>query len=256
MNGGKEMETEMGMETEMESGPSAAAALLSIQVGQPREYGTEGAADPMDRPWETSFFKAPVEGPVWVGTTNVAGDAQADLRVHGGPDKAVMAYAAAHYPLWRGELGVEMPFGAFGENFTVAGQDEASVCVGDVYAVGGARLQVSQPRAPCWKIARRWRIRDLSARVQATGRTGWYLRVLEEGRVEAGMPIRLLERPHAEWSVARVTRTLFTRPFDREAMRALAAYPELAPSTREWLLHRADSGGESDEPRLGGPNQP
>jgi MOSC domain-containing protein YiiM len=249
MNGGVEMETEM------ESGASAAPTLLSIQVGQPREYGTEGAADPMDRPWETSFFKAPVEGPVWVGKTNVRGDAQADLRVHGGPDKAVMAYAAAHYPLWREELGVEMPFGGFGENFTVAGQDESSVCIGDVYAVGGARLQVSQPRGPCWKIARRWRIRDLSARVQATGRTGWYLRVLEEGEVEAGMPIRLVERPHSGWTVARANHALYDRPFDRVAMLKLAACPALASATREWLLYRAAT-GQRDEARLGGPNQP
>ncbi|HEX2204755.1 MAG TPA: MOSC domain-containing protein [Longimicrobium sp.] len=229
--------------------------ILSIQVGQPRTYGVEGAASPMDRPWTTSFFKEPVAGPVRLGRTNLEGDAQADPRYHGGPDKAVMAYAAAHYPAWRAELGLEeMGFGGFGENFTVEGQDESAVCVGDVYAVGTARVQVSQPRAPCWKIARRWRVRDLSARVQRTGRTGWYLRVLEEGVVEPGVPLELLERPNAEWSVARINQVLHGHVRDPETLRRMAAYPLLSDSTREWLLYRIDA-MEDESLRLVGPNE-
>ena len=96
--------------------------LVSIQVGLPRSYGHQGAANPMDRPWQTGFFKQPVDGPRWLGRTNLTGDGQADLVNHGGPDKAVLSYAAAHYPAWRAEVGrLDLPYGAFGENFTVEG---------------------------------------------------------------------------------------------------------------------------------------
>ncbi len=211
--------------------------LLSIQVSLPRHFGVEGAPDPMDRPWTTGFFKEPVEGPVWLGRTNLVGDGQADRKNHGGPDKAVLAYSAEHYPIWRVELNrPDLPYGAFGENFTIAGLTEETVCIGDVYAIGEARVQVSQPRQPCWKIARRWRIKDLTARVRETGRTGWYLRVLEEGYVEAGMPVELLERPFPQWTVARATEIMHRRNEDREAAMALAACPALSAVWRESLI--------------------
>ena len=115
--------------------------LLSIHVGRPAEQGTERAADPLDRPWTSGFFKTPVAGPVFLGTTNLDGDGQADLVNHGGPDKAVCAYSADHYDAWRRELGLtEMPFGAYGENFTIGGLDEAGVCIGDVWRVGEATV--------------------------------------------------------------------------------------------------------------------
>ncbi|HEX8904255.1 MAG TPA: MOSC domain-containing protein, partial [Longimicrobiaceae bacterium] len=141
------------------------------------------------------------------------------------------------------------------ENFTVEGLDEATVCIGDVYAVGEARVQVSQPRIPCWKIARRWGIRDLSARVQRTRRTGWYLRVLDEGEVAPGDAITLLERPHPEWTIARANAAIYTRPRDADEILALAAVPALAPSLAQALAQyvalRHDPG---DEGRLVGPN--
>src|SRR5687768_12706975 len=107
--------------------------LVSIQVGQPQTHGREGAADPFDRPWTSAFFKTPVAGPVFVGRTNVTGDCQADLEHHGGVDKAVLAYSADHYPLWRAELNrPDLCFGGFGENLTIEGLDEQGVCIGDV----------------------------------------------------------------------------------------------------------------------------
>jgi MOSC domain-containing protein YiiM len=177
--------------------------LLSIQVGPPRSFGIPGASDPMDRPWTTGFYKEPTVGPVLVGRTNLEGDGQADLVNHGGPDKAVLAYSADHYPAWRSELAKpDLPFGAFGENFTVVGQTEADVCIGDRWTVGEVRLEVSQPRLPCWKLARRWRIKDLALRVDRTGRSGWYFRVLAEGQVTTGQSWRLEERPFPDWTVA------------------------------------------------------
>lgn len=179
--------------------------LLAIYVGQPAQYGTHGAKDPMNKVWTTSIFKEVVTGPVWLSTTNLAGDRQADLSVHGGRDKAVNVYAAEHYAAWQTTLNrPEFGPGAFGENFVVAGLNEANVCIGDVYQVGEALVQVSQPRGPCWKIARKWRLKNLTAQVARTGRTGWYLRVLREGYVQAGDRFQLLERPSPELTIEAV----------------------------------------------------
>ena len=222
--------------------------LVSIQVGLPRWHGRPGADDPMDRPWETGFFKQVVEGPRWLGRTNLVGDGQADLVNHGGPDKAVLCYAASHYPGWRAELerpdpsassGQVLPHGAFGENFTIEGLTEETVCVGDSYRVGEAIVQVSQPRQPCWKLAWRWRMKELTALVERSGRTGWYVRVLDEGEVCAGQPLKLLERPYPEWTVARASQVMRGRRQDPEAAGALAACELLAASWRDRLAEAA-----------------
>ncbi len=115
--------------------------------------GIANAPDPMDRPWSTEFFKEPVQGMIWLGSTNLAGDGQADLKHHGGVEKAVLVYAAEYYPSWRSRLNLpNLSHRAFGENFTVADQTEASVCIGDIYDIGEVQVQVSQPRQQCWKL--------------------------------------------------------------------------------------------------------
>lgn len=216
----------------------AALRLLSIQVALPREVSAEEAPDQRGRAWTTGFFKMPVDGPMQLGRINLAGDGQADLKNHGGPDMAVLAYAAAHYPLWRAELDwPDLSHGAFAENFTVQGLDETTVCLGDVYAVGGAVAQVSQPRGPCWKISARWRMPGLLERVEASGRTGWYLRVLQEGIVRADDRLSRIERPHPEWTVAAATATMRVK-HDLAAARRLAACPALAESCRDRLSRR------------------
>ncbi len=213
--------------------------LLSMQVGWPRTIGVEGAADPWDRPWVSAFFKEPVDGPLRLGRLGLAGDGQADMLNHGGPDKAILVYAASHYPLWAQELGLEsMPHGGFGENLTVGGQAEGDVCIGDLLAIGPARVQVTQPRQPCWKLARRWRLKDLTARVVANGRCGWYLRVLEGADLEAGLPIEVLERPNPDWTVARAADLYHHRKNDREGHAALADCEGLSDSWREALRDR------------------
>lgn len=217
--------------------------LLSIQVSLPRTVTADEAPDPAGNAWTTGFFKQPVDGPVWLGRENLAGDGQGDRRNHGGPDKAVLAYGAAHYPHWRAELDrPTLPHGAFAENFTIAGLDEATVCLGDTCAIGGARVQVSQPRQPCWKIAARWHLPDLTARVEASGRTGWYLRVLEEGQVRVGDAVRLIDRPWPEWTVARATGVMRRRD-DLAGAAQLAALPVLASSWRTALARRAAGRG-------------
>ena len=214
--------------------------LVLIQVGLPRAYGREGADDPMDRPWTTGFFKQAVAGPRWLGEAHLAGDGQADLVNHGGPDKAVLCYAASHYPGWRAELDrPDLPHGAFGENFTIDGLDEGTVCLGDRYRLGEAVVRVSQPRQPCWKLAWRWRLKELTALVERSGRTGWYLRVLEEGEVRPGLPLALLERPYPEWTVSRATRVMRGRRQDPVAAGALAGCELLAASWRDRLAEAA-----------------
>jgi MOSC domain-containing protein YiiM len=213
--------------------------LLTIQVATPRTFGTAEAADPNDREWTTGFYKEPVTSPVLVSRTNLAGDGQADLRNHGGLDKAICAYPRDHWLHWEAELGMELPHGAFGENFTTEGATEPDVYIGDVYRCGTALLQISQPRQPCWKLARRWRIRDLAAQVERTGRTGWYFRVLKEGIVEPGSELTLLERPHPEWTVAAANEVMHHQKANWEAAQRLAACAALSESWKSTLFRRA-----------------
>jgi MOSC domain-containing protein YiiM len=209
--------------------------LLSLQVGLPRTHGHPDAADPMDRPWRTGYFKEPVAGPVFLHETRLEGDGQV-YKGHGGPQMAVLGYSAEHYPRWREETGLaEMGPGGFGENFTIEGLDEHAVCLGDVLAIGEARLQVSMPRGPCANISRRWKRPELMKRVVETGRTGWYYRVLRTGLVQAGQTLELLERPHPDWSIARVQRVSRLPKRNPEEAQALAALEALAPQWREKL---------------------
>ena len=210
--------------------------LASVQVGLPRQHGDPASKSSLGRPWRSGFYKEPVSGPVWLGQTNLVGDGQADLKNHGGPDKAILAYAAAHYPRWRAELRKPaLPFGGFGENFTVEGLSEESACIGDVFEVGGAVIQVSQPRRPCRNIARRWQRANLPTLVDRTGRTGWYHRVIREGAVEAGQPMKLLERPNPAWTVARATSAMRGYSNGAEEARELARLAELSASWKETL---------------------
>jgi MOSC domain-containing protein YiiM len=232
--------------------------LRTVQVGLPRRHGADEAPDPLDRAWTTGFYKEPVAGPVRVGAANLDGDGQADLAHHGGPDKAVCAYPADHYPYWREALNLPaLPPGAFGENFTVEGLTEAGVCVGDTWVVGGVVLQVSQPRQPCWKLARRWRVKTLALQVQQTGRTGWYFRVLTEGVVAPGQPLVLVERPHPDWTVDRANRVMHHQKGDGRAAAELAALPLLSASWRGTLARRAEQNVEPDtSKRLDQPGEP
>jgi MOSC domain-containing protein YiiM len=213
-----------------------APILLSIQVGLPRQLSGPGRPDAPTGPWTSGIYKHRVREPVWLGATNLIGDGQADTKNHGGPDKAVLAYAAGHYAGWRHELDwPDLEYGAFGENFTVDGQGETSVCIGDTYEIGRARVQVSQPRQPCWKLGRRLKRDDVIARVQATGRSGWYLRVLEEGMVRQDLPLVLVDRPFPEWTVARAARVMHRRRSDPDAAAELAACPLLSAAWRARL---------------------
>lgn len=213
------------------------AHLVAVSIGRIESRGDEDAADVFDRPIVSAIWKQPIAGPVHVDTLGLDGDAQADLRVHGGPEKAVLVYAARHYAAtWRGVLPTDtLRPGAFGENLTVDGLDETNVAIGDVVTIGTARLQVAQPRGPCWKLVHKFRREDLVDLVVENGCTGWYLRVLEEGTIEAGQPVVVVERPYPQLTIALVNRVLFHRPLDRDAAAALAACGALAPGMRRQI---------------------
>jgi MOSC domain-containing protein YiiM len=215
--------------------------LLSLNIGVPRIFGDADAIDPMRKEWTSGILKESVAGPLFLGRFKLQGDKQADQENHGGPDKAVNAYPAEHYSHWQAVLGIEnMPYGAFGENFTTGGLLEESVCIGDVFQIGDALVQISQPRQPCWKLARRWQVKDLVVQVQETGFTGWYFRVLREGVVEAGMSFSRVEQAEAKWSVAEANAVMFHRKNDLGAASALASCPALSESWRQSLLQRVE----------------
>ena len=143
----------------------------------------------------------------------------------------MLLYAAAHYPVWQAELNRrEIGPGGFGENFTVDGLTEEMACIGDIYGIGEAHIQVTGPRYPCWKIERRWNLAGLTARVAETGRTGWYCRTLQEGMIQPNVPIVLIERPYPAWTIALTNDFVHSRNKDVEAARALASCPLL----NEW----------------------
>ncbi|GAA5510169.1 MOSC domain-containing protein [Novipirellula caenicola] len=215
--------------------------IVSINVGQPQTIGTE-------KPWVSGFLKNPVNQPVRLRSTNLDGDGQADLEHHGGVHKAVCVYPADHYPDWRTTLQIpEFAWGSFGENFTIAGLTEPDVCIGDVWSIGQAKVEVSQPRQPCWKLARRWNIKTLALQVQQSGRTGWYFRVLDEGMVQSGMEITLLERREPQWTIAEANRIMHHDKHDRDAAAKLAAVPTLSPSWKATLRNRVEKNVQADE---------
>jgi len=218
------------------------STLLSIQVGKP---ATRSADNISDKEWSSGIFKAPVSGRVWLGKTNLAGDGQAGLKNHGGPERAALAYGASHYPAWREKLAIpELPYGAFGENFTVSELTEETVCIGDIYQIGDVRIQVTQPRYPCWKLARRWGLKELTNMVLEKAQGGWYNRVLTEGYVEAGTSITLVERPYPQHPVVRVFALMCEWIEDDEATAELATMEALSIGWRRVFYGRAFAGIE------------
>jgi MOSC domain-containing protein YiiM len=163
--------------------------LLSVNVGLPRTITWKG------RMVQTGIFKTPISGRVRVRTLNLEGDRQADLSVHGGPDKAIYVYPSEHYDYWRSEFpNMELPWGMFGENLTTTGLLEGAVNVGDTFRIGSAVAMVTQPRVPCYKLAAKFGREDIVKRFLASGRSGFYLKVVQEGEVEVGDAIELISR--------------------------------------------------------------
>ena len=207
--------------------------LVSVNVGLPREVDWRG------RTVRTSIWKTPRPGRVRVERLNLEGDRQSDLSVHGGPDKAVYAYPSEHYGYWRKELpGMDLSWGAFGENFTTAGLLEDEVEIGDHLGVGSAEFVVTQPRMPCYKLAVRFGRDDMVKRFLASGRSGFYLAVLREGEVGAGDTIEPTVRDGHDVTVADIA-GLYTHDADNQGLlRRAVDLPALPQSWRDYLRKR------------------
>ncbi|MGG3468729.1 MOSC domain-containing protein [Neobacillus pocheonensis] len=231
--------------------------LKSIFVGLPKTVGNKEAADLMDREWTSAIFKEPVQGPIFVGKTKINGDCQGDLEHHGGPEKAVLGYSLDNYTYWQGELGyTQIIPGGMGENFSMANIDEESIAIGDTFQIGETVVQVSQPRQPCWKPARRFKIKNLALLMQNTGKTGWYFRVLQEGVVEEGQTFTLVDRLYPQWTISKCNQILHGKEQNFAEMRELAHCELLAPGMRDTLEKRVEKGEAPDiRSRVFGPNE-
>lgn len=207
------------------------ATVLSVQAGRVAPLGPDGVP--------SGFVKLPVSGPVNVGTLGLDGDAQADLSVHGGPEKAVYAYAAGRYADWLNEFPeheTRLKPGAFGENLTISDLDENGICAGDVHAIGSARLQVCQPRQPCFKFALRFDDSRMPGAMMRSGHSGWYYRVLQEGSLSAGDTIRLIGRPNPELRFSTLVSAVYRGQASPEDLARIAA----ADGVARWLKLSAE----------------
>ena len=188
--------------------------------------------------------KRPVTRPLTLGTQGFEGDEQADRRVHGGIEKAAHHYPLDHYSAWRAELG-DLPAltapGGFGENTSTAGLTEAEVAVGDTFRLGGALIQVSQGRQPCWKLNHRFGVPDMARRVQRTGRTGWYYRVLQSGTVAPGDRLELIDRLAPDWTLRRLWHALYVDRMNLVELEGIAALDVLAEGWRKYAVRRLES---------------
>lgn len=233
---------------------------------------------------QSGINKRMVSTPLMLGHEGFEGDEQADRRVHGGPEKAVHHYPFDHYAAWRAELGadcgpadrgalppapvasrngtrqapppgylnmkenarlLDLP-GAFGENISTMGMTEREVSVGDIFRLGGALIQVSQGRQPCWKLSQRFGVADMARRVQSSGRTGWYCRVLQPGMVAPGDTMELIDRVAPEWTLHRLWHALYVDRLNLSELQGIAALDILAAGWRRYAVRRLESGNVED----------
>ncbi len=207
--------------------------LISLNVARPRLAVYKGQTI------NTGIFKQPVSGPAQLRTLNLDGDRQADLSVHGGPYKAVYAYPSEHYPFWQRELpGMELPWGMFGENFTTDGLFEGDLHVGDRLRIGSAIVVVRQPRMPCYKLAAKFQRDDMLARFLASGRSGFYFSVEQEGTVAAGDSFAFVGREPNAITIAEINRLFVREKYNRDLLEKAINSAALPESWRDYFSER------------------
>jgi len=207
--------------------------LISVNVGLPREITVGGKSV------KTSIWKNPVEGRLHVSKLNLDGDQQSDLSVHGGVDKAVYVYPSEHYSYWRTQLpDVELPWGAFGENFTSEGIREDETRIGDRMRVGSAEFMVTQPRMPCFKLGIRFNRRDMVKRFLASKRTGFYLAVIREGEVKNGDAIEFIEKQETGVTITDIVNLYSVDSQNQELLRRATEAAALPQSWKDYFRKR------------------
>lgn len=217
------------------------ASILGLFLGKP-EQRWEGK-DP------SAIRKTLADGVLQVTRTGLAGDQQADLTVHGGPEKALHIYPSEHYAHWRKVFPDKSEIyrnGGFGENISSEGFTEADLCIGDIFSAGSARLQISQGRQPCWKLNLHTDNPAQAASFQKTARTGWYFRVLEEGKIQAGDTIKVIDRPCPDWNLREVILARFNPRLDPAIASALSQLDELAEPWRASFAKKVDPSFQED----------
>jgi MOSC domain-containing protein YiiM len=198
--------------------------IESLNIGLPKQELFHG------KEFLTGMCKKPVAGAVFLARQGFEGDGVGDRKHHGGEDKAVCVYSLDHYAYWRSVLGIEMPGAAFGENLSVVGMREEAICIGEIYAIGTAVVQVSQPRQPCGTLAARYGRNDFVKLVADSGRTGFYFRVLTEGQVRAGDAVALIERDPRSVSIAFANQIFHHDRTNRDGIEKVLAVPALSLS--------------------------
>ncbi len=214
----------------MESTPE----LRTLSIGMPRSMQTAGGKEYVSAICKDTSAEA------FLSVDGFTGDGIADTKHHGGPDRAVCIYPAEHYPLWEKEFSCTLPSSTFGENLTVSGMLEKDVCIGDVFQVGEAVIQITQGRIPCSTINMRTGLPDLMKKLIDTGFTGYLCRVLNEGKVRADSPITLLERDPNAVSILYANEVYFKQPRDLDGLKRIAAVDALAADWQEKLAKRID----------------
>jgi MOSC domain-containing protein YiiM len=211
--------------------------LLSLNVGLPREVRFQGELV------TTGIFKEPVRGRVRIRKLNIDGDKQADLKVHGGVDKAVYAYAREHYDYWRQELpGISLPWGMFGENFTTEGMFEEMVNIGDQFKIGTAKLVATQPRMPCYKLGVKFGRMDIIKKFLASGLTGIYFKVIREGEIEQGDEIKLIKKDENNVTIKDIVNLYTINKDDLQTMQRAIKVKDLPNG---WKNHFLEQLGEA-----------
>lgn len=205
--------------------------IRSVNVGRPRKVPWH------DRHVTTAIWKEPITGRIAAAGVNLDGDDQADRRVHGGPTKAIYAYAIEDYDWWAGQLGSRLTPGTFGENLTVAGIDLRAAVVGERWQVGSITVRVTEPRIPCFKLGIRMGDAAFVGRFADAARPGTYLAIEGAGDVEAGDPIYLLDRPRHQVTIGDVERAYHGHP---ELLRVLVDVEDLSESWRNWVRRHLD----------------
>jgi len=207
--------------------------LISVNVGLPREIAVDGKIV------RTSIWKAPVQSRVHVSTLNLDGDKQSDLSVHGGVDKAVYLYPSEHYSYWRNQLpDAELPWGAFGENFTSQDILENQIRIGDRIRIGSADFMVTQPRMPCFKLGIRFNRRDMVKRFFESQRTGLYLSVIREGEVNNGDAIEFIEKQETGVTITDIMNLYSIDSRNQELLRRATEVPALPQSWKDFFRKR------------------
>lgn len=215
--------------------------LLALSVGRISSIG--------DGQLKSAINKLSVTQPLMLSKTGFAGDEQADRKHHGGVEKAVHHYDFDHYAFWQSELGNKPVFdqpNAFGENLSTIGLSEKDIAVGDVFRLGKAIIEVSQGRQPCYKLNVRFGQPDMALRVQKSGRTGWYYRVLQEGLVSSADVLELIERKHEKWTIYRIWEAFYVTRNDYEELSEISRLSALSPSWRSLAQKRVDTAKVED----------